>query len=563
MMTQAFSSEIEAALSRARAQRGIDTAVLVVGAGPTGLMLANQLARRGVKPIVIDRHSGPAQQSRAMAVQARTLEIYAAMGIADRALALGARGEGANLWANGEWKARIPVGVIGKNESAFPYILMLGQDDNERIMGANLHDLGVDVQWNTELLAIEQEPGHVNLVLKQPDGSLRSLRAAWVGGCDGARSPVREMSGIGFPGAPYEHTFFVADTVATGAMKPGEMNVYLWRDGFHLFFPMRGENRWRVIGILPDEMRQRDDLTFDALIPAIKQEAGAALDFTACHWFSTYRIHHRAAEKFRDRRCFLAGDAAHIHSPAGAQGMNTGLQDAYNLAWKLALVVQGRADAALLDSYGQERIPVARRLLETTDRAFQMIVSESWFARMLRTRIIARVAAFAMRLKRVRALAFRAISQLGIQYRSSPLSETIASLPKRAPRAGDRFPWLHLKFGASDPAEDLFRRLDDRCFNLIVVGQAALPAGALDAFGDLLRIHAVPSDAANDLALAAAHIPKSCFYLLRPDGHVGLCGERIETRAIARYATERLHLTGSGAPARPECPRRCVSRSTP
>ena len=155
-----------------------------------------------------------------------------------------------------------------------------------------------------------------------------------------------------------------------------------------------------------------------------------------------------------------------------------------------------------------------------------------------------------MRLGRVRSLAFRAISQLGIQYRNGPLSATSSPLPKRAPQAGDRFPWLHLKFGAGDPSEDLFRRLDDRRFNLIVVGQAALPAGALDAFGDLLHIHAVPSDPVNDLALAAARIPKSCFYLLRPDGHVGLCGERIEARAIARYVTERLHLTGSVVPLR-------------
>ena len=154
-------------------------------------------------------------------------------------------------------------------------------------------------------------------------------------------------------------------------MRPDELNVYLWRDGFHLFFPMRGKDRWRVIGILPEELRARDDVTFDEVVPSIAREAGADLAFRQCDWFSTYRIHHRAAERFRDRRCFLLGDAAHIHSPAGAQGMNTGLQDAYNLAWKLALVVQGRADAALLDTYEQERIPVAQRLLETTDRAFQ------------------------------------------------------------------------------------------------------------------------------------------------------------------------------------------------
>src|SRR5262249_11754934 len=150
-------------------------------------------------------------------------------------------------------------------------------------------------------------------------------------------------------------TFFVADTEATGPMKPEELNVYLWPDGFHLFFPMRGKDRWRVIGVLPKHLREKADLTFEQVVPQIRQEAGAALSFRECRWFSTYRIHPRAAERFRDRRCFLLGDAAHIHSPAGAQGMNTGLQDAYNLAWKLALVVQGRADAYLLESYERER----------------------------------------------------------------------------------------------------------------------------------------------------------------------------------------------------------------
>src|SRR5436309_11321992 len=178
----------------------MDTEVLIVGAGPTGLMLANQLARRGVKPIIIDRHSGPAQQSRAMAVQARTMEIYAKMGIIDKALALRGRATAANMWANGRSTARIPVGDIGQSMSPYPFVLMLGQDDNELIMGEKLRDYGVGVEWNTELVVIEQHPDHVDATLKLPDGTTRSVKAAWVAGCDGSRSPVRELSGIKFPG---------------------------------------------------------------------------------------------------------------------------------------------------------------------------------------------------------------------------------------------------------------------------------------------------------------------------------------------------------------------------
>ncbi len=322
----------------------MDTDVLVVGAGPTGLMLANQLGRRNVRTMIIDRHSGPAQQTRAIGVQARTLEIYAKLGIVERALELGIRATAANLWAAGRWTARVPVSDIGSNLSRFPFILMLGQDDNERIMGERLRDWGIDVQWNTELVGLEQHADHVEATLRTPQGATRTISAAYVAGCDGSHSAVRELSGIKFPGAPYEHVFFVADTEATGTMKPDELNVYLWRDGFHLFFPMRGKNHWRVIGILPAALRDKADLDFDDVIPSLQGEAGSTLAFQSCSWFSTYRIHHRAAERFRDRRCFVLGDAAHIHSPVGAQGMNTGLQDAYNLAWKLALVVQGKAD---------------------------------------------------------------------------------------------------------------------------------------------------------------------------------------------------------------------------
>jgi 2-polyprenyl-6-methoxyphenol hydroxylase-like FAD-dependent oxidoreductase len=515
----------------------MDTNVLIVGAGPTGLMLANQLGRRNIDALIIDRHSGPAQQTRAMAVHARTLEIYSKLGIVERALELGQRGGGANLWVDGERRARIPLGDIGRSVSPFPFVLMLGQDDNERILGEHLRNWNMDVQWNTELVDLEQAPDRVTATLRQRDGSTRRIQAAYVAGCDGGHSAVRELSGIAFPGDPYEHVFFVADTEARGPMVPEELNVYLWRDGFHLFFPMRGTDRWRVIGILPRHLREKDDLSFEDAIPAIRQEAGADLTFMACNWFSTYRIHHRRAEHFRHRRCFLLGDAAHIHSPMGGQGMNTGLQDAYNLGWKLARVVSGRADEDLLDSYEAERLPVAQRLLETTDRAFRLVVSDAWIAGVFRQRIVARIVAIAMKREGARRLAFKTLSQTGIRYRNSPLSQTLAGVPDNAPRAGDRFPWMMLRLQAEGPVEDLFRKLDDTRCNLIVIGQPAPPdlAGAL---GDLADIHRIPDDSQNAAELARAHVPVPSFYLLRPDGHVGLAGIHLTSAAVTRYLQE-------------------------
>ena len=258
---------------------------------------------------------------------------------------------------------------------------------------------------------------------------------------------------------------------------------------------------------------------FEDVVPSVRKYVGE-LSFQACSWYSTYRIHHRCAARFRDRRCFLLGDAAHIHSPVGAQGMNTGLQDAYNLAWKLALVVSGRAEAALLDSYEDERVPVAQRLLSTTDRAFSLIVSDTWLAGLLRTRVLARVAAFAMRFDRVRTLAFLTISRTGMNIATVCYRKHSGSASCR-PRAGDRFPWLRLSLQPNGAAEDMFKSsttrdsIDrDRHHSL---RPECRTSGPLAHSHRSTRFH-------NDRELARVKIPQPSFYLLRPDGHVGLAG---------------------------------------
>jgi hypothetical protein len=385
----------------------------------------------------------------------------------------------------------------------------------------------------------------VAATLKQSDGTTREIAARWVAGCDGAHSAVRMLNGIEFVGAPYEHVFFVVDTTVTGPMVPDELNVFLWRDGFHLLFPMRGPHHWRIVGILPRNLRARDDLDFAAVVPAIRGHVGETFSVQECRWFSTYRIHHRRAAQFRDRRCFLLGDAAHIHSPVGAQGMNTGLQDAYNLGWKLALVVQGHASHTLLDSYASERVPVAERLLKTTDQAFSVIVSDRWLAGIFRTRVLSKILAFAMTRDRLRKLAFLTLSQIGIRYPGSPLSETMPGLPANAPQAGDRFPWLRVKLSPTGSVEDLFAKLDDTRFNLIIVGQPSLPDVPPGLTG-LLLMHQIPDGPLNEKECVRVKIPKPSFFLLRPDGHIGLAGVRLDVAVVSRYCADRLHLLRTG-----------------
>ena len=467
-----------------------------------------------------------------MAVHARTLEIYSKLGLAERALELGRPGYGANVWANRQLKARIPFKDMGKGLSPFPYVLMLGQDDNERIMGEHLRQWDIAVHWNTELVAFEQRPDRVVATIKDPDGSTRTIAAAYVAGCDGSRSSVRELSGIGFPGAPYEHTFFVADTDATGPMVADELNVFLRRTGFHLYFPMRGTNAWRVIGILPRELSTKDPLTFEELVPSLVQAGGSGLSFSSCHWFSTYRIHHRCTERFRDRRCFLLGDAAHVHSPMGGQGMNTGLQDAYNLAWKLALVVSDRADQTLLDTYEAERAPVRCSNCLPPPTA----PSKSSSPRPGSRGCFARRSFLALprspwaesRCSEPRSGRFRrSASAIG----QSPLSRTLEGVSKKAPQAGDRFPWLRLKYHAQGAPEDLFQRMDDTRFNLIVIGQPAPSAESL-GLGDMLQVHAIAAD--------AEQRPRACRSVHRRPG--------VLSRPSRRAHRPRRHPVSGGRP---------------
>jgi hypothetical protein len=217
------------------------------------------------------------------------------------------------------------------------------------------------------------------------------------------------------------------------------------------------------------------------------------------------------------------------------------LQDAYTLAWKLALVIKKRATPALLDSYEQERIPVAKALLSGTDRAFRIVVSDSWALGLLRTKVLSRIAAFAVNRKAMQRIAFRTVSQTGIRYPKSSLSKSLAALPETAPKAGDRFPWLRLRLRSNGPVEDLLRTFSDTHFHLVLIGQPPAPDRA-NRFGSLLEKHVIPAGAENGKELARAQIPQPSFYLIRPDGYIGLCGKIAQADEIAKYAEKNLQL---------------------
>jgi 2-polyprenyl-6-methoxyphenol hydroxylase-like FAD-dependent oxidoreductase len=505
--------------------------VLIVGAGPTGLVLALWLTKLGVKVRMIDKTTEPGTTSRAVAVQARTLEFYRQVGLADAVVDAGVKVAGLNLWVKGARTVRVPLLDIGKGLSPFPFVFTYPQDAHECLLIERLGALGVQVERRMELVRFEQRPEKVRAVLKRPDGSEETCEAAYLAGCDGARSTVREALATGFPGGTYTGLFYVADVEAAGPAANGEIHVELEKADFLAVFPLKGAGRMRLIGPARwDTDREHRDLTFDDVSErAIKN---LKLTIHKVNWFSTYHVHHRVAVKFREGRVFLLGDAAHVHSPVGGQGMNTGIGDAVNLAWKLAAVLKGEAHESLLDSYEQERIGFARRLVATTDRVFTLVTKQGLVARWVRTKIFPLIVSLAFRLASVRRFLFRTVSQIAVSYRHSPLSAGAAG----AVHGGDRLPWVE-----TEPGKDNFVPLASPAWQVHVYGEARPElAEACTKLGLPLHIFAWQEK------MRRAGLSRGAIYLIRPDGYIALADPNGDPERLRHY----LNATGRDVSAR-------------
>src|SRR6185503_2764341 len=367
----------------------IRTDIAIIGAGPTGLALACQLVRHGIDFVILDKNEGITPYSKAIGVQARTLEIYEQIGLAHKAIDQGAIAGKGRMLVGGEVRGEIDFSNIGQGLSPYPFVLMLEQSKNERLLYDYLKSHRRDVLWNRELTKLSQTEAGVTAEVTTPDGASQIVEAKYLVGCDGAKSPTRRALGLEFEGSTFERMFYVADAQVDWHLSHDALHICLAKDSFVVFFPLKGEKRYRIVGVFPEEFaKEEGDILYEEIEQRIKEEAKLKLDIHDVEWFSTYKVHTRHVSQFSAGRCFLAGDSAHIHSPAGAQGMNTGIQDSYNLAWKLALVLQGVADKTLLDTYNEERLENAKNLLQTTDRMFQFAAGSEWFLAFLRTNVL-------------------------------------------------------------------------------------------------------------------------------------------------------------------------------
>ena len=504
-----------------------DTDVLIAGAGPTGLVLALWLQRLGVRVRIVDKAAEPGTTSRALVVHARTLELYQHIGIADALVAEGLRFAAVNLWVRGRKAAHVAFGDIGAGVSPYPYMLIYPQDQHERFLIERLKEKAVDIDRPTEVVGFEERGNRVAVHLKRSDGSDETCEAAFLAGCDGARSVVREKLGAGFPGGTYSHLFYVADVDGSGPVMNQELHVALDEADFLAVFPMTGDGRARLVGWVREASEtQHDTLEWKDVSRSVIEHLG--IDVKRVNWFSTYHVHHRVAVHFRAGRTFLLGDAAHIHSPVGGQGMNTGIGDAVNLAWKLAAVLQGRADEALLYTFEPERIAFARRLVATTDRAFQLVTSDGRLARFVRLHVVPRVLPALATLNATRRFMFRTVSQTAIDYRHSNLSGGVAGKL----RGGDRLPWIKL-----DPSSaghpDNFAPLVSLDWQLHVYGDATPEISQVcKAAG--LPLHSFPWQD----AMRSAGFVRNAAYLIRPDGYVGFADRDANAANLQQYLTD-------------------------
>lgn len=500
-----------------------ETQVLIAGAGPTGLVLALVLNRLGVRVRLIDKTAEAGTASRAMAVHARTLEFYRQLGIADSVVEQGFKTAGLNLWVGGEKKAHVVLGDVGAGVSPFPFVLIFPQDDHERLLIGILEKEGVRVERSTELVGFSETNSGIEARLRRPDGNEEVCSAVYLAGCDGARSTVRSEIKTGFPGGTYTQLFYVADVIADGPAINGELNVALDDSDFAAVFPMSGKGRIRLVGTVsfdktasPDRTLGWDDVDKKALDKL-------RIRVEKVNWFSTYHVHHRVTEHFRVGRVFLLGDAAHIHSPVGGQGMNTGIGDAVNLAWKLADVLKGRMADSLLDTYETERRAFALRLVETTDRIFTMATSPNPIAHFMRMNVVPRLMPRIFRLSWFRHMMFRLVSQTAINYRHCRLSEGNAGVS-----AGDRLPWVKL-----DGATDNFAPLKDWSWQMHVYGEATTElrdACRRNGFA----LHVFPWQP----VMSAANLSRNAAYLVRPDGYIAFADSQANPQALEGFYTK-------------------------
>ncbi len=506
--------------------------VIIIGAGPTGLSLAVQLLRYGIDFIILEKNEKTTHLSKAIVIQARTMEIFHETGLAEKAMELGRMTTAFNMYNKGKRRLRLDIAGLGEGMSRFPFALSLEQSKTEKLLVDYLAEKaclpdrqGKHVLWGCEFVRFEQNKDGVIVYYKDASGTEQKIEGEYIVGCDGSRSLVRHQSGQSFEGDTVPKLFYVTDVkLSSSVVNKDELFIFLIKRGFILFFPMEGSGHYRVIGIIPDYKDDDDTIEFDDIKDILVSQLKVPLQFEELIWFSTYKVHSRKAGSFRNGRCFIAGDAGHIHTPAGGQGMNTGIQDAYNLAWKLAFTIKYNMKDEVLESYNSERVANAANLLRTTDRLFEAMTGSNRFWNFIRLNIFPAVARVVLKNRRISQRVFPQLSMTNIAYPDSAL--TIKSSIGRV-KAGKQMPYFVFNSACpTDPVrrgKNIYDHLVDPGFKLLFFGEGQ---------GNFEKVKTIKIPITT---FSFSEIPKSVFktatdfyILLRPDNHISYIGKDVE-----------------------------------
>jgi len=514
------------------------TEVLIIGAGPTGLMMACQLAVHGVSFRIIDKSSTSSQNSGALIVQARTLEIFEQLGIASEAIKEGIVADKIEILFNGKQTADTSIKNIGRNLTQFPFLLMLEQSKTEKLLLKFLEKHGCCVERNVLFKKFAEETNRITTEVIMPDGSGQTIVSEYIIGADGNKSAVRNFLNTPFNGKSYSRPIYILDCEAISDFRSDVITFAFSKKSVTGFFPLRNQ-RWRVDGSIPGEIKKSKNITLERVKKGIKHWNNLNFQLQETEWFSVSHSQQKYANTIRIGNCFLAGDSAHVNTPVGAQGMNTGLQDAHNLAWKLAFVLKKKARPELLDSYSNERLGISKGFARYADVIFKVVTNTNSAINIFRT--IALKIFFKNIFPKLenkeefRVKFFKSISQIDIHYKTVYSTHKDPEKPfhRGTPKPGYRLPYV--EFIYKNKNTNSHKILNLTGYTLLVFANELPNEIKSIAERNNLILVLFKHLPGTDTLYRSLGITNTGYYLIRPDMFIGLRSGTLETEYLKRY----------------------------